>query len=388
MKLRMLIGSSLLLSSYGHSMHSPHRRWERTAYSEDYNRGPSWSTLALGAGCIAAVGYGIYRLCSWAFTKSDQQIVKEAENVLSHARNYVAVDLNPFYQSLVTVLAAGTLQPESIHILEALLYDHAVYHYTNRGVISVQGIPSLLTQLHCQHTQVKERLKTLKNNAASGIQIEQFEVLHQELASTIALFETLKKYLVPHQAYFDLFVKEAELRHVYESELNVVQSYGHDQSSLMVAMRAIILRRAAQRNLLYPYTDYAQQLKSDFNSLTQILKYQKYVYPNRAHGTQDVLGALDLIYNLIVVQDVYMQEKQSKYLASLEEERIRIEKTKAAAAQSHAQATLAQASALQQQAWNQAEHNRIERERNRILEQQNYINALPKTNIHIVTDAV
>jgi hypothetical protein len=399
--LACLLSSSLSFGMYPESSYSRKYHGYTQTYTNDYypalpcygpdvigipadNQGPFFAKAVATLACVAGVGYGIYKLCTWAFTSSDQQITDQAQNAIQDAQRYLDSNLNPFYVEL------ANLNPELINhgipmlALEPLLYEHAIFHYSSKGPVDTSRINSIQNNLHSVRRIVQERIEKLKKNRKHMPSLSVLESCAGEINRLMPRYELLQKYLAPHHSYFNLFELEAELMAAYKSELVVVRSYAHDPVSLNFALRSIILTCADSHVITYPYIHYARRIKSNCDRLDSLIKSTPSIYTNRLFAAQDLLHILKNIYQHVIIQDVYIQEKQAHYLAELQKERIATEKEKAAAAASHAAAAHAQAQALQQQAVHMAEQNKINHERNRLLYEQNYMSSFPQTQVHVV----
>ncbi len=337
--------------------------------------------FAIGAGCIAAFCYGAYKVGQWLFGKTDEQILKESSLVLS--------DVTYHFTPLVTLF--GNNQCKNID--EPFLYQYA--NQLSRDKKSIQAILSDLGSgipaLKSSHETMNTRLIELQRKRQATL----FESMRQVNESTAVLLhklESIHQCLQYHNAYFVLYEKEAVLMGEYEQSLLAVEHAGGNPLVLKEQIRMIIMAYASKNRIVYPYMYYIEKISRDCSQLDQMIRGLSGNYANRANAAYNLLQRLQIIYNVLLTDDVYLQELRDYERAKIEKQRLEAEQAKAAAAQAHAAAAHAQAAALQAQAWELAHQNQLQaaqiqlqQEQNALIAAQTIVNAInPPQQVTVV----
>ncbi len=397
MQLRMSIKMSflvmVLLSSNINPMRHVHTRlpvYRYNSQAEDLGK------AVVAVGCIAAIGYGFYKLCDWLFSKTDVQVLQEAQNVHNNAERATNVYVEFFERKWGGLSSLSSTQKREImHALdEGLLYQFALAHAfrTSLEYTILSDLHYSLTSARSAHSMVVERVHKLRKKKDITGMVSQLEVVQFALQDTIARIEFVYEYLHQHRSYYALLNKEYQVMKIYENDLYSLKQYEANPGALREALRIAVMRQATSK-MTYPYMNYIQKISHEFSDLDQHINALSCHYPERMAAARQLSARLQTIYNMLIIEDAYRQELRDYERAQLEKQRIEAEQAKAAAAQAAAHAAQVQAAAMQQQVWelqkqNQlhAQQNRIEQDRNVILTAATIVDAInprPVQEVHV-----
>ena len=331
----------------------------------------------LGVGFLAAVGYGIYKLCDWLLYKSEEQILHDA--------NVALFDAHRDYDEMIHVFAVNFngIPEEVAHqkqiissIQEPFLYQLALQFSQSYGSMQsfLNKVSCTISALKSQHKTITARINKLhKYNEKYSLRL-QLEQLEQEVIKIENQLSFIEKHLKHHTNYFNLFEKEAALLVRYEVELVAVEKSGNNHLYVRDALRLAVMKNAAQHHHHYPYMYYLELIGNDKSWLEQAIANSQ-AYSNRANAARSLLEKLFGFYAMILVEDAYRQELRDYEKAQLEMQLIYAQQSQAAAAHAHAQAAQAQAAAMQQQTWQLAQQNQLHQQQNDILQMQTILQA-------------
>ncbi len=342
---------------------------------------------AVGIGCIAAAGFGLYKLCEWAFSKSDQQVLKEATDTVERTCN--SYDPMIVYFKLNLGIAGNSHEENKIihDVNESFLYPYACLlldqHHTIGHITSTLG--SHLSSIRESHKMVRDRIQELyKRNVHEYTTALEYK--EQQLGTLNQQLTFIHNYLAHHQNYFNLFECEASLLKKYDQELLAIDAYEHNSMLLREALRVAVMSRAAKEKISYPYMHIIEKITTDVNHLDRSIHALAYNYYNRVEAARLLSKKLNTIHSLFISDNSYHQEIRDYERAQLEKQRLEAEKAQAAAAQ-------AQAAAMQQQAWHMAQQNQLAAQQLQATHQQNAliaantfvhaINPTPAPEVHV-----
>lgn len=353
--------------------------------------------IALGVGCLAAVGYGIYKVCDWLFTPTNEQIIKDSSNTLSEAYKRAGY-LIDFFENTMSIPQNIRDQKQVISTVnEPVLYQFSTLLLQRKDSIdgAISTIENTIYYLGKSRNAMADRLKNLyKRHEFPGI-ISQLESLEQETAQMLTRAEFVREYLATHKKYFSLYERETYLLSAYAQEVDALDRYAGYPDSLRSAIQMCVMKYANMHHASYPYMKYIETINNDCSSLERLIESASRNYANRLNAACLLAQKLRAVYSMLLIADAYHQEMRDYERAQIEKQRVEAERAKAAAAQAQAQAAQAHAAAAQQQVWAmqqqnalQAEKNRIDNERNAIMVAQTLVNAVvappaPQYNVFI-----
>ncbi len=353
-------------------------------YQSSYNGVPEVAQVAIGVGCLAAIGYGLYKFCDWLFTPSDEKVFQKGLDAVqyAHACHDGIIGFMEFHYSAIP--DSHKDQKKLIQdINESLLYDFAISYKKDSSIDSILvNMANSISSLQSAHASLADRIKKLRKTDSNPTMIATMQQLDQEIVGLLCKLEFVHDYFTHHRSYYSLFELESRLMRAYEFELSAV-----NQNSVYVkdAVRASVMRHASAR-AGYPYMHYVDRVQADCNALGGAINSLAYHYANRIGAAGSLLQNLKIVHTIVVAEDAYHQELRDYKKEQLEKQRIEVERAKAATA-------AAQASAMQQQAWEMQKQNqlhaqqiRVDAERNAILATQTIVNALnpqPQVNVYV-----
>ncbi len=312
-----------------------------------------FQTIA-AVGIIAAAGYGIYKLCDWLFSKTDEQVLDEAKNCFTQAHAANARSVEMIRAGFGAFPKTKQEQLNAIrHVGEDFLYQCAIAHMHEHG----RQFSVYESQVASALSMVQDRINYVKKKQLICPILGQLETAATDLAQLRLELAFCADFMREHASYFDLFDAEAKYMATYEFELS---------SPVREALRMAVMKKGAGSRCSYPYMSYVDTLERDIKNLNHQIARLSYNYHNRISAARLLLDRLNLIYNLVISEDAYRQELRDYKKEMLERERIAAEKAKAEAAAAHAYAAQQQAYAMQQQAHEMHRHNHLQAEANHI----------------------
>ncbi len=382
--LLFLLSSSMAQAGYYHP---------RPYYHDD---GITPAKAAVAIGCLAAVGYGIYKFCDWLFTPSDEKVLQRGLDALQQAHGFdPMIGFIEFHFSSI---------PDNIRdqkrlvqtINEALLYDFAISYKKETSIDTViTNMNNAISCLQSAHAALADRMKKLRVNNGSPAMINNMQQVDQEIVGLVCKLEFVHEYFTHHRNYYSLFEAETRILRAYDFELSAINQYQANMAPreyMKEAIKASVMKHAGAR-AWYPYMQYVDRVQADYDALTYGISRLAYQYANRLNAASALLHNIKIIHATVMAEDAYHQELRDYKKEQLEKQRIEAEKA-------HAAAAAAQASAMQQQAWAmqnqanaihhqnqlQAQQIRVDSERNAIMATQTLVNAFnpqPQVNVYV-----
>lgn len=378
----LILVSSCSQASYYRSSYIPPRYQQSTVEAV--------TKTALGIGCLAAIGYGIYRFCDWLFTPSDEKVLQKGIDIAQYTHTHYdsIIGFMEFHYSVI---------PDNVHdqkriiqtVNESLLYDFAITHKSNTAIDSfLVNMTNTIASLQSAHSCLADRIKKLRKNNEDLTMLNAMQQIDQEIIGLLCKLEFVHDYFTHHRNYFLLFELESRLLPAYDFELNALNAYQTNlanHSYLKEAVKASVMRQANARSG-YAYMQYVDRVQADCNALGGAINSLSYHYPNRLGAASLFLQNLKTIHTTVVAEDAYHQELRDYKKEQLERQRLEAERAQAAAAAAQASALQQQAREMQRQNHLQAEQNRLNAERNAIMATQTIVNAInpqPHVNVYV-----
>lgn len=373
---------ALLLGNMVHGMDPYHHGYHRSD-------SPTALETVAAVGLVAAAAYGFYKLCDWLFTKTNEQILKEAK--------YCLVKAHTSADKYIAAIKAGLGEfPESKserqkvlkNVNEEFLYEYALQMNSLAPSVhfdywSISEAPAYVAQAGQMASKCAQELRNKNSHLPIVKDLENISnklgILHTEIVFVNEFFKE-------HGAYFSLFSLESRLLTTYEFEIASLINYANNPPYLREAMRMAVMKKAAHNRISYPYMNYIEQLEKDLSSLKNCINNLRNTYHHRQMAAQLIWQQLDSIYNMAVSEEAYRQELRDHKKEMLERERIAAEQAKAAAAAAQAQATAAQAHAAHMHAQAMQQHTYALQQQNQLQQQQNNILAsqgTPRVNVYL-----
>ena len=320
-------------------------------------------------GIVAAVAYGFYKLCDWLFTKTDEQILKEAKDCLAYGHDSCDREINVLKKEFGEFPESRKEQQKLIkEVNEDFLYHYAIQcPPIVRPGWALSEAPYYVAQAGQMASKRAAELR--KKNSHAPI-IKDLEKISNKLGIFHTEIVFANEFYQEHSAYFYLFDLETYLLKSYEFELSSLDYHANNPLYLREALRMAVMKKAAHDHVSYPYMKYIEQMEKDLKMLKERINSLSHNYHNRIKGSQLLLQRLNAIYDIVVSEDAYRQELRDYKKEMLERERIAAEQAKAQAAAAQAHAAHMQAQAMQQQAYALQQQNQLQQQQNAILAAQ------------------
>lgn len=360
------------------------KKWFKDVYASNQSE---FAACALAVGGAVVASYGLYTLCNWLFTPSDETLVKNCRNSLKDAQiysDYIDAIENEF--GSVPKLSE---KPRMLNeVREPLLYQLA------GKIHKKQGISTLLYNLECvvrgmkeSHNALQGRIyRLLKNNDCAIVSpfFKEMQDLQEQSGQYLNKVGFAYEFLAAHISFFKLFEQESSLIRVYERELNALDMHGaYNTCPLSQELRIAVMSLGSKHTVPYPYIHYIQRLKSDIAELEKNLSHLAYNYTNRISAASALLNKLMIISDLLIIEDSYANELREQEKVRIEREKIQIQERQAAALENQSWQMREQAIQLQRQNELKEKELRLEKERNAILWSQQFQQPAPQYHVHI-----
>ncbi len=385
MHLRSIINVFILAALFAGSSTHPMGYYHRLPVHHS-SQAEELGKAVVAVGCIAAIGYGFYKLCDWLFSKTDIQVLQEAQQVNMNAEKSANMYVDFFESKWGDLLVMENAHKR--HLMrtldESLLYQFAIAHAFKTSVeyTILSTLNSSLQNARSAQSMVVDRLHKLRKKKDMSVMITQLELVAQSLQSTISRIEFVYEYLEQHRSYYALLINEYKLMKECEYELHAIKEFGQNAGMLRETLRIAVMRHA-NSHMTYPYMNYIQKMQKIIQELDRQINSLSCHYPERMNAARILLAHFNAIYNMLIIEDAYRQELRDYERAQLEKQRIEAEQAKAAAAQAAAHAAQVQAAAMQQQAWEMQKQNQLYAQQNQLQAEQNAI-----LTAQVIVDAV
>ena len=260
-------------------------------YSNSASDLEALGSAALVVGGVAAAGYGLYKLCDWLFSKSDEQILKDCQIACKNADNCMAyVDLvertvgiayNAFEQRRVI----NTPQEELMYQIAALAFQR------REGLNIYPNLKNAIDVLSVAQADLVYRMNKLVKQ--HGVTVDALPLFNQmeHMAAIIQPMQTKMAFvyalLEAHRGYMNLFAQESYDLKTYERELYVLDSLQekncwvpleHRKASLREEVRIAAMQCASRDHAKYPYTYYLKGLQRAISTLESHMNALAYNY--------------------------------------------------------------------------------------------------------------
>lgn len=310
----------------------------------------------VGVGLLAAAGYGLYTFFDWLFTKTDEQVLKEAKKSFTTAFDAT--------KSGVVLIQEGVGEfPVSAREQQRVIKDCAedfLYHSAVSGLHSyAHSFEQHAREIGNALAMVQNRIAKIKKKNLVCPVLAKLEGVAVDLETLQTELNFCAAFMSAHESYYRLFELESKLMGWYAYELDSVDHHAHNTPYLREALRMGVMKKAAGSRDSYPFMAFVQSIEHDINKLEHAVSALSYRYENRRKGSARLLEKLSMIHTIVISEDAYRQELRDHKKEMLERERIAAEQAKAQAAAAQAHAAHLQAIAMQQQAQALHEQNHI-----------------------------
>lgn len=276
---------------------------------------------------VASCTYALYKLGSWIFKKTDEQVFQEA--YMHHHR------IKKEYKTLIGIWIQYYHDEDQLRALP--IEDTTTIHNLGRS----------LNNLALQIKNLNERLQEFNNGKKSTNALEsRMQKLHNKIKELHRSLTPIHSYLIKHSDYFDLVQKNRMIERAYSKEINALENNRNDEQTIHKFLTSLIMSNAKKNR--YPYIAYIEKLSKDLDALTKSLDESVHSYPAAQRSAQNLKEYLECIHSLIIIHNAYHNELQERERIRLKEQKIALEKEKVRAQQD-------QARALREQNWLRAQ---------------------------------
>ena len=223
-------------------------------------------TIGLAVGTAGLAVYGLAKLGSWLFTKSDETVTEQAQKDVREA--------SAQYANITTILRdayAGYTDRQACinNISESVLYElaKAKYHdadiaiYLKRFATTLKNLDkhaqSLRERIHSAHSQPDQDYETQRL-------IARMKIVENQIQAVLPSLTFAYDYLKHHESFFALFEAEDNMMYRYERDLHAVESYKGDITYLRDMIHQSVMLYQRRHNDPYPYHWYLNRLKKIF----------------------------------------------------------------------------------------------------------------------------
>jgi hypothetical protein len=302
------------------------------------------AVAAVGAVCGAAVAGIVY-----AFSKSDEQIADDAQQLLRNFRNS---PLWRFYTEYVNVFERAYYGTPGLDEIErgflAVVANRA--HELNLSMESyISDLKDNLTLLEKSLSDVKDRMHSLEARHETYTAIyDRLSNLRRGLEDELSRFKPYYQRFADHRAYFVLYAFEAKIHDIYKHEFEIGRYYQYD----LYLLEYNLVRAAVAHNLSreYPLLKYHKRLSEHIETLERKLRDLKYYYPTRTPDAQQLLDYVIYMRGVIANSSAYKEERHRKKEDDARQELLALRRREAEAAEREAVAHQMRAVAEMQRA--------------------------------------
>ena len=279
------------------------------------------ATCVLGGAAVASA-YGLYKLGSWLFNPTD-------ENVLEYAKSSYHEALTK-YDKIYAVLRDGNPSISNsdgiiYNSSETLLYQIGLEkHYDGPTQNYINRLNNTLSTLESRKKKLTERINTQYNNESLWI-YDQMRVYRKKIETMLSGLYILRDYLNHHKNYFILFELESRLIDRYKQECDELSRHPYDDPYLNNVIRRSIMMHQTQSYHHYPFIYYADMISRDIDSLYNAIRYCSHNYQNRRACSQDLYNKLISIKGIVVSSHEYHTELVERDRAELQERELAIQ---------------------------------------------------------------
>lgn len=335
---------------------------------------PEYANVALVIGGTILAAVGLYKLCDWLCTKSDETVVKECYDSCKQAKQFNST--LALIEKEIGIPHKHQQQQRLIHeVNEPLFYQLGVSLHNKDSITNfVNIVQSSLHTMKDAHKALEKRIHQLKKRDDHAFKASSFftemQQLESQLAQEIIKLEFTHELLTNHQSFFALFEEEASLIRIYERELRAVDLCGPNKHALCQELRIAVMTLSSKDNATYPHMHYIKKLQSHISSLERCIMNLAFNYTNRISAATTLLHKLRTMHELLMIEDAYLYELREYEKARIEQEKVIAQNRQAAALENQAWQMREQAIQLQKQNELKDEELRLEKERNKLLRDQ------------------
>jgi len=304
---------------------------------------------------------GIYAFFSWATTPSNTQLIDANKQLIDKARHDI---------DAINILLENASYTYDAPLSEPLLYELAQRYFcvnTHSFYSTKDTLDAVYQQLRKGISQLETRLSQLEKSHKDVSSQQTIRELIKKLEPLIAKYERLTSELSLNDAYFRLYIHEAELLKKYGRELTLYNQYHSDAGAIKEGLKAIMLAPRGAHTPDFPHVEYIETIKKDHEILLHNIGLCGGRYPARVGAAQTLAQILEYI-PLLILHDITLYHVYTHELHMRQQQQI--EREKAAQAKREAEAAQRKAQALEQQVLQTQRENKALKQQTAELESQ------------------
>lgn len=320
-KITLLALFTMLLNQpYINSMYSDHTTCTER---ESFETGAKFAFLTV---VVASCTYALYKIGSWIFKKTDEQIYTEASNTYHQTKNE--------YNNLVRIWIQELAYTTQEHLLSALPIESAS---------TIYNLGRSLQALEEHIKRIEERLQGFIKEKKYNQELEKnMKRLRTKIKELYKSLKPIHSYLTQHTDYYALANIVHTLKREFGNEISALKNNPRDEQIVHKILTSHIMSYAKKHR--YPYIYYIENLSDKLNQLEKKIRNCERSYPTIEHSAQKMKEQLECIHSLVLIHSSYHNELQEQERNRLKEQKIALEKAKVRAQQD-------QARALEEQNW-------------------------------------
>lgn len=319
-------------------------------HSSDDNSGIA---IALAVGGAALAGAGIYALCDWLFSRTDQQVLSDANTLIAS----IDARYTRLYEIFInhlgdrnTFSAASYTMPLLENIEYAELKNVSIGSY-------IANVSSSVLALHKEHACIGKRLaaleKRMHKDPQAGFMHRELQQASAKLNKRLVRLRSMQNFLEYHQPFFELLGANTA---IYQKHCAILAqlAYVMQYPAALAGLAPLIMASKDMQGQRFVYLSYYNQLTSDIRRLHNALHAVRVAYEPLASSSAALERDLELLSGIIRSSDRYAQEYHQHEVEEAQRKQLEIQQAMLKAEQEKAAA---------------------ERERLRLLAEQNRLEA-------------
>lgn len=294
--------------------------------------------VGLVVGAVGLATYGLVKLSSWLFNKSDETVAEQAQQAMRQA--------SAEYASITTILGnaySGYIdRQECINsISEAVLYEiaKAKYHDADIAIYQRRFAGTLKNLSKCAKN-IRDRMRILQSQPDPEKEtlrlIAKMKVIESQIQSLLPALTFAYDYLKHHESYFTLFEAEDSMMYRYERDLHAVDSYQGDMNYLREMIHQSVMLYQHRIHNPYPYLWYLKRLEDDIHVMHVAINKISYEYTNRLNVANALCNKLEFIRETLIGSPYYSEELRAYEFAKITQAAIDAQQRQARAQEEQA----------------------------------------------------
>ena len=294
--------------------------------------------IGLIVGAVALATYGLVKLGSWLFNKSDETATDQAQQSIREA--------SAQYTNITTILgnayAGYTDRQACINtISEPILYEIATAKYHDADIaLYLKRFASTLKKINKHAKSLHERIHAAQFQSDQTYEalriIARMKAIENQIQAALPALTFAYDYLKHHESYFTLFEAEDNMMYRYERDLYAVDSYHGDMTYMREMIHQSVMLYQRRHHDPYPYRWYLKRLEDDIHVMHAAMNNVAYDYTNRFNVANTLCNKLEFIRETLIGSPYYADELRAYEYAKIAQAAINEQQEQARAQQEQA----------------------------------------------------